>query len=149
MSQPMETLLDRLRRIPGARVAGPASIYDIADAEAALGAPVEGQYRQFLEAVGCADLGGIGVLGVGPGVPPHLRLVEALRQARQGPPALPPHLLPVHLGGGNPYCLDTRVRGEPPMVLFDLALGEDQLPYRVAESFGEWLARLCEAADPG
>lgn len=149
MNGTLDHLLARIRKLPSARVAGPASIYDIADAEAELGATIAGGYRQFLEALGCADLGGDGVLGVGPGTPPTLQLARALREARQATPALPRHLLPVQVGGGNAWCLDTRVAGEPPVVLFDRALGEDQLPYRVAASFGEWLARLVDAADPG
>jgi len=60
---------------------------------------------------------------------------------------LPRHLLPVHLDGGQAYCLDTRLGPEPPVVLFEPELGPDQLPYRVAGSFGEWLARLVEATE--
>jgi len=144
----IDSLLSRIRKLPSARVAGPASVYDIADAEAELGAPIAGEYRRFLETLGCADLGGEGVLGVGPATPLALQLTRALREARLARPALPRHLLPVQLGGGNAWCLDTRV-GEPPVVLFDRALGEDQVPHRVAGSFGEWLARLLDAADPG
>jgi hypothetical protein len=144
----LDDLLARIRKLPSARVAGPASVYDLADAEAELGAPIAGEYRRFLEALGCADLGGDGVLGVGPGTPPALQLARALREARRATPALPRHLLPVQVGGGSAWCLDTRAAGEPPVVLFDRSLGEDQVPFRVAGSFGEWLERLVDAADP-
>lgn len=148
MTPELDALASRIRGLPGHAVGSGASIFDIADAEAMLAAPVEGHYREFLETFGWADLRSEGILGLGPGVPARLHLLAALQAARAMRPALPSHLLPVHLGAGNPYCLDTRVRGQPPVVLFDRALGDDQLPWRAAPSFAAWLSRLLDAVDP-
>jgi hypothetical protein len=114
---------------------------EISSAEEALGVRIGGHYRQFLLLLGWGGVESIEVFGLGSDVPPFLDQVAITRSERtEMQPALPKHLLPVASdGGGNHHCLDTAVRGEPPVVLWNHELAEDQVPELEAESFGAWI----------
>ncbi len=112
-------------------------------AESALGVDIRGQYREFLLQYGWGGSGAVELFGIGG--PKFLDLVE-MRQSERlevGGARLPVHLLPVmNDGGGNLLCLDTSVDAgiEPPVVFWDHAAGDDQIPEVVGDTFCSWLA---------
>jgi SMI1-KNR4 cell-wall len=119
---------------------------EINTASAELGVELLGGYRLFLRRFGWGGIGSIELFGLGGDVPPYLSLTAMARSERvEMSPALPTHLVPLlNDGGGNLYCLDSRVQGEPPVVFWDHTAGEQQEPARVASDFTTWLAERVE-----
>ena len=113
---------------------------------ARLGVNLAGGYRLFLQRFGWGGVESIELFGLGADVPPYLSLTAMTRSEREEmSPALPPHLIPLmNDGGGNLYCLDSRVAGEPPVVFWDHTAGEQQEPTRVAPDFITWLTERVE-----
>lgn len=107
-----------------------------------LGVPLSGGYRRFLQHFGWGGVEDLELFGLGSDVPPFLNLIAMTESERsEMSPALPPHLIPVmNDGGGNLYCLDSRVADEPPVVFWDHTAGEDQQPEHVAPDFVSWLS---------
>ena len=112
---------------------------EIAAAEQVLGVCIEGGYRQFLKQFGWGGVEHLELYGLGG--PPYLDLVRVTQSERsEMEPALRAHLLPVmNDGGGNLFCLDTRVGTEPPIVFWDHLGGVDQVPGVEATNFSSWL----------
>jgi hypothetical protein len=119
---------------------------EINAASAQLGVSLTGSYRLFLQRFGWGGVGSIELFGLGVDVPPYLSLTAMTRSEREEmSPALPRHLMPLmNDGGGNLYCLDSRVAGEPPIVFWDHTTGEQQDPPQVASDFVAWLAERVE-----
>jgi hypothetical protein len=115
-------------------------------ASAELGVKLTGGYRLFLKRFGWGGVGSIELFGLGADVPPYLSLIAMTRSEREEmSPALPTQLIPLmNDGGGNLYCLDSRVPDEPPVVFWDHTAGEQQEPTRVASNFTTWLAERVE-----
>jgi hypothetical protein len=115
---------------------------EINTSSAELGVELTGGYRLFLKRFGWGGVGSIELFGLGVDVPPYLSLTAMARSEREEmSPALPARLIPLmNDGGGNLYCLDVRVSGEPPVVFWDHTAGEQQEPARVASDFTTWLA---------
>jgi hypothetical protein len=118
-------------------------------ASAQLGVSLTGSYRLFLQRFGWGGVGSIELFGLGVDAPPYLSLTAMTRSEREEmSPALPRHLIPLmNDGGGNLYCLDSRVAGEPPIVFWDHTAGEQQEPPQVASDFVAWLAERVERED--
>lgn len=120
---------------------------EITEAERALGITIRGGYRQFLLKFGWGGRSAFEMYGLGEDVPSYLSLVGMTQSERmEMEPPLPPYLLPLmNDGGGNHYCLDTRiVTGEPPVVLWIHDESVDQVPAIQASSFVVWFARLLD-----
>ena len=117
---------------------------EIDAAEKGLDLRIEGGYRQFLQRFGWGGAGHFELYGLGRDVPFHLDLVRLTQSERQEMrPRLALHLLPLmNDGGGNLYCMDTRISGEPPVVFWDHEMGPDQKPALDASNFETWLSRL-------
>lgn len=116
----------------------------IAAAERALGVRIAGSYREFLRQFGWGSVAHWELFGLGG--PSHLSLVRITQSERmEMEPALPTYLLPIlNNGGGDLYCLDTRVREEPPVVLWVHEDGVEQVPEIVAQDFTSWLWALMD-----
>ena len=114
----------------------------IVDAERSLGIPIEGAYRSFLMQFGWGGVEHLELYGLGKDAPAYLELVAMTQSERtEMNPRLRPALLPVmNDGAGNLYCLDTSVRGEPPVVFWDHTQGTDQVPELEAADFASWLS---------
>ena len=112
---------------------------EIADAENELELRIEGSYRQFLKQFGWGGVEHLELYGIGG--PAHLDLVRVTRSERsEMVPPLPAYLLPVmNDGGGNLFCLDTTIAGEPPIVFWDHTGGADQVVDVEGDSFSSWL----------
>lgn len=121
-----------------------AAASEIDAAEKVLGLRIEGGYRQFLERFGWGGAGHFELFGLGKDVPFHLDLVRLTQsERREMQPRLAPYLLPLmNDGGGNLYCIDTRISSEPPVVFWDHQMGPDQKPALDASNFATWLSRL-------
>ena len=106
-----------------------------------LGLGLRGGYRHFLRHFGWGGVRSIELFGLGPDVPAWLDLVAVTESERsEMQPALPRMLVPLlNNGGGNLYCLDASAPGEPPVVYWDHARGERQVPEPVAPDFVSWL----------
>lgn len=115
-------------------------------ASAQLGVSLTGGYRLFLHRFGWGGVGALELFGLGADVPPYLSLTEMTRSEREEmSPMLPAHLIPLmNDGGGNLYCLDSTVAGEPPVVFWDHTAGESQEPAQVAPDFMTWLFERLE-----
>jgi hypothetical protein len=120
---------------------------EITEAEHALSIAIRGSYREFLRIFGWGGRNAFEMYGLGEDVPPYLSLVGITRSERtEMEPPLPPYLLPLmNDGGGNLYCLDTRIAiVEPPVVLWLHDESVDQVPAIQASAFVAWFARLLE-----
>ncbi|WNG54214.1 SMI1/KNR4 family protein [Archangium gephyra] len=119
---------------------------EIDTASAELQVELTGGYRLFLKRFGWGGVGSIEIFGLGVDVPPYLSLTAMTRSEREEMnPALPSHLIPLmNDGGGNLYCLDSRVSGDPSVVFWDHTAGEHQDLTRVASDFTTWLAERLE-----
>ncbi|WP_438033472.1 SMI1/KNR4 family protein [Sorangium sp. So ce204] len=136
--------VDELRmifdEIPSQSVGCGATDSEIAAAERRLGINLNGEFREFLRVYGWGGILSVELYGLGGDVPSHLDLVRITESERgEMSPRLPGYLVPImNDGGGNLYCLDTRV-DEPPVVLWDHEAGEDQEPSVEGSRFVEWL----------
>jgi len=112
---------------------------EIADAERELRVQIEGGYREFLRQFGWGGVEHLELYGLGG--PPHLDLVRVTQSERaEMEPKLPARFLPVmNDGGGNLFCIDTSVAGEPIVVFWDHTAGVDQVAEVEAKSFSSWL----------
>ena len=124
----------------------------ILDAEKMLGLNISGSYRLFLQKYGWCAAGPYYVYGLGPDVPKYLDLTSiTLSERHEMHPNICHALVPVmNDGGGNLYCLDTRVieDGENLIVLWDHTLGSHQTPDVVGKSFIDWFyIKLKESAN--
>jgi hypothetical protein len=139
-------LSELLEKTPAKSFGQGVSDMEINTASAELGVDLTGGYRLFLKRFGWGGVGSIELFGLGVDVPPYLSLTAMARSEREEvSPALPAHLIPLmNDGGGNLYCLDSRVSGEPPVVFWDHTVGEQQEPARVAADFTTWLAERVE-----
>ncbi len=144
-----DSLAKRLRTHPQATVGPGVSEREIIAAERALGVPIEGGYRKFLNAFGWAEIGWFEIYGLGDGVPSHLHLVQmTISERAEAHPLTPHHLLPIfNDGAGNLHCLDTTTGDEPAIVFWDHERSENQTPDPQAESFAQWLGDLLDAVD--
>lgn len=144
-----DELAEKLNEHPSKAFGRGATEEEINAASALLGVPFKGDYRRFLRRFGWGGVGHWEVFGLGSDVPSHLNLSVLTQSERtEMHPRIPHHLLPFRNdGGGNHYCLDTRVPGEPPVVFWDHEAGEKQKPYRVADNFLSWLVAKFEAVD--
>lgn len=133
--QKFEARADRL-------TGGGATDDEIRDAEKILSIKIEGGYIEFLRRFGWGGVGGLELYGLGKDVPPHLDLVSlTLSERSEMIPRLNPKLIPImNDGGGNLYCLDTRVSGENPIVFWDHEADAQQEAERVADSFSDWFS---------
>jgi hypothetical protein len=107
-----------------------------------LGLGLRGGYRNFLRHFGWGGVGSLELFGLGADVPAWLDLVAVTESERsEMHPALPRTLVPLlNDGGGNLYCLDVGVPGEPPVVYWEHTGGERHVPEPVAPDFVSWLA---------
>ncbi|WP_257457244.1 SMI1/KNR4 family protein [Archangium lipolyticum] len=137
-----DELAEMLERNPSKSLGQGACETEIHAANVQLGVTLAGGYRLFLRRFGWGGVGSIELFGLGGDVPPYLNLTEMTRSERADmSPSLSAHLIPLmNDGGGNLYCLDSRVEGEPPVVFWDHAAGAQQEPVQVASNFIEWLA---------
>jgi hypothetical protein len=135
-----------LERNPSKSLGDGVSETESNTASAQLGVSLTGGYRLFLQRFGWGGVGSIELFGLGADVPPYLSLTAMTRSEREEmSPALPTQLIPLmNDGGGNLYCLDSRVKGEPPVVFWDHTAGEQQAPVQVASDFTVWLAERVE-----
>jgi cell wall assembly regulator SMI1 len=137
-------IIDELRMVfdesPSRSVGRGATDLEVAAAERQLGIKLNGDFREFLKVYGWGGVLSVELYGLGSDVPSHLDLVRVAESERgEMSPRLPGHLVPImNDGGGNIYCLDTRV-DEPSVVLWDHEAGEDQEPSVEGFRFGEWL----------
>ena len=139
-----QDLAARLLAFEDRQLGAGATLSDIEAAEHLLGLPIEGGYRHFLSRFGWGGAGAFELFGLGKDVPPYLDLVRlTLSERHEMHPRLAPHLLPLtNDGGGNLYCLDARINGEPPIVFWDHEIGPEQEPGLDAPNFAVWLGRL-------
>lgn len=130
-----------LAKFDDAELGHGATEEELAGAEERLALRFEGTYLSFLRRFGWGSVEYIEIYGLGNGVPAYLDLVQVAESERhEMEPRLPLHLLPLRNdGGGNLYCLDTRVPNEPPVVFWDHEEPSSQTPGEVAASFAEWL----------
>lgn len=144
-----DELAEKLERIPSKHFGQGASEAEINTASTQLGINLAGGYRLFLLRFGWGGFGSIEIFGLGADVPPYLSLTEMTRSEREEmSPRLPSHLVPLmNDGGGNLYCLDSRVEGEPPVVFWDHTAGEQQEPTKVTSDFMVWLAERVREED--
>lgn len=135
-----EELRKRLGSHPKKAFGKGATEEEVVAAERALGLSLGGTYRDFLRQFGWGGVAHLEIYGLGRDVPRHLDLVRVTQSERtEMRPRLPGHLLPVmNDGGGNLYCIDTKVEGLP-LVFWDHTLREDQDPEQCATGFAEWL----------
>jgi hypothetical protein len=135
-------LSELLERNPTKSLGQGVSDTEINTASAELGVDLSGGYRLFLKRFGWGGVGSIELFGLGGDVPPYLSLTAMTRSEREEmSPALPSHLIALmNDGGGNLYCLDCRISGEPPVVFWEHTAGEQQEPTRVSSDFTTWLA---------
>ncbi|WNG52948.1 SMI1/KNR4 family protein [Archangium minus] len=135
-----------LERTPSRSLGQGASEAEINTASVRLGVNLAGGYRLFLQRFGWGGVGSIELFGLGADVPPYLNLTAmTLSEREEMSPALPGHLIPfMNDGGGNLYCLDSRVEGEPPVVFWDHTAGKQQNPSLVASDFMAWLTERVE-----
>lgn len=86
--------------------------------------------------------------GLGADAPPHLDLVRMTESERtEMYPRIRADLVPImNDGAGNHYCIDGSASGptEPPIVLWDHELDEDQMPEEYGEKFSTWLVSRLE-----
>jgi len=131
-----------LRSDPAAELGPGVSDVVIAEAETRLQVSIAGAYRWFLSDFGWGRAQDLEIFGLGDAVPGHLDLLVLTTSERvEMHPQLPDHLLPLaNSGAGDLYCLDTRVDGEPPIVVWDHTQGVDQVPDGEAASFTVWVA---------
>jgi hypothetical protein len=141
-----DALAEMLESNPSKSFGRGASETEINTASAQLGVDLAGGYRLFLRRFGWGGVGSIELFGLGADVPPYLNLTAMTTSERKDmSPALPVHLIPLmNDGGGNLYCLDSRVGGEPPVVFWDHTAGEQQEAAQVAADFIAWLAERVE-----
>ena len=119
---------------------------DIANAEEALGVQLPPTYRDFLSEYGWARFSTEELYGIGDSVPSHLELVRnVVAERNEMEPKLPIHLIPIlNDGAGNHYCMDASPTQQAtfPVVFWDHAMGSNQTPERVNNSFDAWLIEL-------
>jgi hypothetical protein len=141
-----DELTQLLEKKPSKNFGQGASEAEINAVSARLGVNLVGGYRLFLRRFGWGGVGSIELYGLGADVPPYLDLGAVTRSEREEMrPALPVHLIPLmNDGGGNLYCFDSRVAGEPPIVFWDHTAGQQQVPGQVASDFVSWLAERVE-----
>jgi hypothetical protein len=114
---------------------------EIKAGEAALGVVIRGGFRLFLRRFGWGGAEGIDLFGLGLDVPRHLELVKTtLEERAEFCPFIPAYLLPLMNDGfGNHYCLDLRIAGdEPPVVFWDHEQDEEQVPAVDSPDFVSW-----------
>jgi hypothetical protein len=141
-----DELAEMLERNPSKSLGQGVIETEINTASAQLGVTLAGGYRLFLRRFGWGGVGSIELFGLGADVPPYLSLTAMTRSEREEmSPALSAHLIPLmNDGGGNLYCLDSRVSGEPPVVFWDHTAGAQQEPSQVASDFIAWLTDRVE-----
>jgi hypothetical protein len=141
-----DALAERLHRNPANSLGRGVTDAEINIASFELGVELNGGYRLFLKRFGWAGIGSIELFGLGTDVPPYLNLTAMTRSEREDThTALPTHLVPLmNDGGGNFYCLDTRVPEESPVVFWDHTAGARQEPRVVAADFTHWLTTRVE-----
>lgn len=141
-----DALAEQLERNPDSSRGQGVADEQIDAASTELSVTLTGGYRLFLRRFGWVVLGSTEIFGLGGDVPSYLSLTAMTRSERQeAHPALPTHLVPLmNDGGGNLYCLDVRVPGEPPVVFWDHEAGTEQEPVSVAEDFVIWLSSRLE-----
>jgi hypothetical protein len=137
-----DELAEMLERSPSKSLGRGVAEADINTASARLGVNLTGSYRLFLQRFGWGGIGSIELFGLGADAPPYLSLTAmTLSEREEASPALPVHLIPLmNDGGGNLYCLDSRMEDQPPVVFWDHTAGEQQEPVPVAPDFLVWLA---------
>lgn len=141
-----DELAEMLERTPSKSLGQGVRETELNTASARLGVNLTGGYRLFLQRFGWGGVGSIELFGLGADVPPYLSLTGmTLSEREEMRPALPGHLIPLmNDGGGNLYCLDSRIEGEPPVVFWDHTTGETQEPAQVASDFIAWLTERVE-----
>lgn len=137
-----DELAETMQRSPSKSLGRGASETEINTASARLGVNLAGGYRHFLQRFGWGGVGSIELFGLGADVPPYLNLTAmTLSEREEAAPALPLYLIPLmNDGGGNLFCLDSRMADQPPVVFWDHTAGEQQEPVQVAPDFLAWLA---------
>lgn len=140
---PFGYLAARIRATEDVAFGSGASEAEIEAAAHELGVPIVGSYRAFLRTFGWASLPYTEVYGLVEidSDYRYLELVDVTKQERtQAYPLTPHHLLPVeNNGAGDLYCLDTRVRGEPPVVFWGHERGDDQVPEHETDDFSTYV----------
>lgn len=140
-----ENVVQQLLSFEYRPLGGGATQEEIDAAERALGAPLRGGYRLFLERFGWGGVEDFEIFGIGSGVPRYLDLVEVTRSERtEAQPCIPHHLVPImNNGGGDHACLDTMASPDnPPIVWWRHEDGADQIPQSEAPDFLSWLSKL-------
>lgn len=134
--------VERLLSFSGPELGRGATQAQIEEAEQALGVPLAGGYRRFLEQFGWGGVESIELYGLGPGVPDHLNLVSiTMSEREQMQPRLRFGLIPImNDGGGNLYCIDTKAPDEPRVIFWDHGASPNQNESPDAEDFASWLS---------
>lgn len=127
-----------LRELPDAEVGRGASDDEIAQAEELIG-PLVGEYRNFLEEFGWANVGDLEIFGLGAGTTRRNDLVETTLFERSfGRIA---NLVPVENIGTGDLCCIRQIPGtlhESPVILSPLEPGEADY-IEDGEGFAHWL----------
>lgn len=129
----------------------PATVEELAAAEAALGCRFPESYHWFQLEFGQVSTGPLDIYTVRKLDEPAMNIVGINLEERQDAhPALPAHLIAFSdSGGGDFCCFDTSAfkDGECPIVWWDHELDDDQIPEAAGASFLDWLeAELRERA---
>jgi cell wall assembly regulator SMI1 len=123
---------------------------EIASAENQFGARLPESYRAYIRQVGWLSAGPNEYLGIGPGTPSHLNLIQIVADERDRlGPGLPATLVPLRSdGGGNLYALDLS-RGslvDAPVVFFEHDALKADLR-QVAPTLDDWFRQEARTLD--
>ena len=142
-----DTIEEQFDEFDDVEFSGGVSSEAIDAAAMALGLPIEGEYRQFLQRFGCGSIEHEEFLGLGGSKALDVVSVTGFARERGGSTRFPTTFIPVLADGyGNYDCIDTsrKTRGESPVVYWLHDGGDDQDCEVLAPSYAQWFHRKLE-----